>query len=149
MKRNIPKEQVAMQAGMGDSRSPSKALDFAATLFGPIMAGVADDEWKLTIGKSFIEGMQHSNADQMEEFFAELVKVKRAIEAPQQHRSTRGVIAFYRFAGERGKRPTKAEWRDYILENPKVFGADFPPKNEPQAWTPLYKIPTIKGCFSR
>lgn len=143
------KAQIVWQKGVGSSRKPAKGLESAAMLVGPVMAGVADQGWKDAIGRSLMEGLEAASADELEAWFAAIVRVKRNIEDEVNHRSARAVLAFHRYQDEHGRRPSRKELKGYILENPKVFGGDFPPADEDQLWTPIFNAPALKGRFRK
>lgn len=104
----------------------------------PILAGMADEGWKTTIGRSIAEMLEKDSPEQLAKVFAEIVKMKKRIESEHIERSTFATAAFFRFENEHGKKPSKLELKRFIIENPKVYPG-FPADEADSEWTRIWK----------
>lgn len=107
------------------------------------LASVICGHWRTKQGDEdaaslFLYALTELNADQAEDLFRRVVKLKRNRESPP-HPAAWAMFAYYNFTHDNGKEPTKDQLRKYICEHHETYPAH-PPLDADSSWRDLWRL---------
>lgn len=100
--------------------------------------------WRECAGALLSGAVEHFTADDAEELFGIIVKIKRTHEQVGSHANAWALAAYNDFMNEAGSEPSKVQLRKFIMARPEKY-RQRPADEDKKGWTRLWKS---SGLFS-